>query len=152
GDRPDAPTRDELHADSRPRGDRSQVGDELGQVFDRVDVVVRRRADERLARLGATKRGDVGRRLATGQLTSLAGLRALGDLDLELVGAGEVGRRHPESAGRDLLDAGIEALAVRARRVPRGILATLPGVRGAAGPLHPDRHGTVGLRAQRTDT
>ena len=75
------------------RVDRPQVGDELGEVLDRVDVVVRRRADVALAGLAATERGDVGRRLAAGQLAALARLRALGDLDLELVGAGEVRRR-----------------------------------------------------------
>ena len=45
GDRPDATGRDELDADPRGRVDRPQVGDQLREVLDRVDVVVRRRAD-----------------------------------------------------------------------------------------------------------
>ena len=94
---PDAAARDELDADPGGRVDRPQVRDELGEVLDRVDVVVRRRADVALARLAAAERGDVGRRLAPGQLAALAGLRALGDLDLELLGAGEVRRRSPRS-------------------------------------------------------
>ena len=57
-------TGDELDADPGRRVDRPQVGDELGQVLDRVDVVVRRRADVALAGLAAPERGDVGRRLA----------------------------------------------------------------------------------------
>ena len=93
GDRADAAAGDELHADPRRRVDRAQVGDELGEVLDRVDVVVRRRADVALAGLAAAERGDVGRRLAPGQLAALAGLGALRDLDLELVGPGEVRRR-----------------------------------------------------------
>src|SRR6478736_10301970 len=82
GDRPDAPRGDELDADPGRRVDRAQVGDELGEVLDRVDVVMGRRADEALARLAASQRGDVGGGLATRELAALAWLRALGDLDL----------------------------------------------------------------------
>ena len=89
-DRADTAVRDELDPDPRGRVDRAQVGDELGEVLDRVDVVVRRRADVALAGLAAPEGGDVGRRLAPGELAALAGLGALRDLDLELVGAGEV--------------------------------------------------------------
>ena len=142
---------DELDADPGGRVDRAQVGDELGEVLDRVDVVVRRRADVALAGLAATQRGDVGRRLAPGQLAALARLRALGDLDLELVGAGEVRGGHPEPRRRDLLDPGVVAPAVGAGDVPGRVLAALAGVRGAAGPLDPDRQRLVGLRAERTD-
>ena len=77
--------------------------------------MVRRRADVALARLAATERGDVGGRLAAGQLAALARLGALGDLDLELVGAGEVGRGDAEPGRGDLLDPGVVALAVRRR-------------------------------------
>ena len=41
-----------------------QVEDELRQVLDRVDVVVRRRADERHARLGPPHARNVRRHLA----------------------------------------------------------------------------------------
>ena len=44
--------RDQLDADPGARVDRAQVGDQLGQVLDRVDVVVRRRADHRRAPAG----------------------------------------------------------------------------------------------------
>ena len=130
------------------RVDRPQVGDQLGEVLDRVDVVVRRRADVALAGLAAAERGDVGRRLAPGQLAALAGLGALGDLDLELVGAGEVRGGHAEPGRGDLLDPRVVAPAVRARHVPGRILAALAGVRGAAGALDPDRQRLVGLRAE----
>ena len=65
GDRPDAAAGDELDADACRRIDRAQVGDELGQVLDRVDVVVRRRADVALPGLAAAQGRDVGRRLAS---------------------------------------------------------------------------------------
>ena len=130
------------------RVDRAQVGDELGEVLDRVDVVVRRRADVALAGLAAAERRDVGGRLATGQLAALAGLRALGDLDLELVGAGEVRGGHAEPRRGDLLDPGVVAPAVGRRGVPGRVLAALAGVRGAAGALDPDGQGLVRLRAE----
>ena len=50
GDRADADLGHELDADPRPRVGVLEVVDELGQVLDRVDVVVRRRADQADAR------------------------------------------------------------------------------------------------------
>ena len=150
-DRAHTSARDELDADARPRVDRPQVGDELGEVLDRVDVVVRRRADVALAGLAAAERGDVGGRLLAGQLAALARLRALGDLDLELVGAGEVGGGHAEPGRGDLLDPGVVAAAVGGRGVPGRVLAALAGVRRAAGALDADGQRLVGLRAQRAD-
>src|SRR2546421_5711735 len=42
--------RSQLHADPRVRVDLLQIVDELRQVLDRIDVVVRRRRDQRHAR------------------------------------------------------------------------------------------------------
>ena len=74
--------------------------------------MVGRGTDERLAGLGPPEGGDVGRRLAARQLAALAGLAALGDLDLELVGVDEVLGGHAEAGRRDLLDPGVAPLAV----------------------------------------
>ena len=128
-----------------------QVGDELGEILDRVDVVVRRRTDVALPGLATTQRGDVGRRLPSGQLAALARLRALGDLDLELVGPGEVGRGDAEPRGRDLLDAGVTPATVGSRPVPGRVFATLAGVRRATGTLDPDRERLVRLRRECPD-
>jgi hypothetical protein len=76
--------------------------------------------------------GDVAVHLVARQLASLAGLRALGDLDLELVGVHEVMHGHAEAPGGDLLDRRA-ALVVEARRV----LPALAGVRLAAEAVHP---------------
>ena len=113
--------------------------------------MVRRRADVALPRLAAAQGRDVGRRLAPGQLAALAGLGALGDLDLELVGAREVGGGHPEPRRGDLLDPRVVTATVGARLVPGRILATLAGVRRAARALDADRQRLVRLRAQRAD-
>ena len=54
GDRADADLGHELDADPRPGIAVLEVEDELGQVLDRVDVVVRRRADQADARASST--------------------------------------------------------------------------------------------------
>ena len=84
--------------------------------------------------------------LAPGQLAALAGLGALGHLDLQLVGVDEVVDRHAEAARGDLLDRRA-ALVVVARRV----LAALAGVRLAAEPVHRDREGLVRLARERAE-
>src|SRR5439155_14104555 len=151
GDRSHAARGDELDADPGRRIDRSEVGDQLGEILDRVDVVMGRWADVAHPRLPAPQSRDPGRRLFRGQLAALAGLRTLGDLDLELLASREVRRRDPEPGRRDLLDPGVVALAVRARDVPRWILAAFAGVGGSAGTLDPDRQGLVRLRRQGAD-
>ena len=148
GDGPDAARGDELDADPRGRVDRAKVGDELGQILDGVDVVMGRGADVGHALLPASERGDVGSRLPPGQLAAFARLRALRDLDLELLGADEIIGRHAETRRGDLLDARIASLAVGAGLVPGGVLAALAGVGRAAGSLHPDGHGLVRLRGK----
>src|SRR5262249_59498637 len=89
-DRADADLGHQLDADPRPRVRVLQVMDQLRQVFDRVDIVVRRRADQADAGRRVPDLGDPGPDLVTGELPPLAGLGPLRHLDLELVGAAEV--------------------------------------------------------------
>src|SRR4029077_13508479 len=85
-DRADACFGDELDPDAGARIDRLEVVDQLCEVLDRVDVVVWWRRDELHARLRMPQTGDEARDFEPGQLAALARLRALRDLDLELVG------------------------------------------------------------------
>ena len=71
-------------------------------------------------------RGDMAVDLVAGQLTALAGLGALGDLDLQLVGIDQIFGGDAEPAGGDLLDRralgiaiGERPEAVRSPRRPR---------------------------------
>ena len=89
-----------------------QVVDQLRQVFDRIDVVVRRRRDEADARHRVAQQADVLAHLAAGQLAALAGLGALRHLDLDLVGRDQVLGRHAEAARGDLLDLRAQRVAV----------------------------------------
>ncbi len=111
----DADLGDELDADARARVRAAKVEDQLLEVLDRVDVVVRRRRDQPDARRRVADRGDVGVDLVAGELAALAGLRALRHLDLELVGVDEVVGGDAEAAGGDLLDRRAPPVAVRVR-------------------------------------
>ena len=146
-DHADARRRDELHRDVRVGVDLLQVEDELGEVLDRVDVVVRRRRDEGDAGRGAAQTGDLVGHLVRRDLAAFAGLRALGDLDLELVRRHRVRGCDAEPPRSDLLDLRVALVAVAGR-----VLAPLAGVRPRAEAVHRDRDRLVrlgGERAQR---
>ena len=90
GDGADADLGDELDVDARLRVGVLEVVDQLLEILDRVDVVVRRRADQPDARRGVPGLRDPRIHLVARQLTALAGLGALGHLDLDVVGVREV--------------------------------------------------------------
>ena len=136
----------ELHRHPRARIGAAQVVDQLLEVLDRVDVVVRRRRDQAHARRRVAQAGDVAVHLVAGELAALAGLGALRDLDLELVGVGEVVHGHAEAPGRHLLDRRAP-LVLEARRV----LAALAGVRLAAEAVHAHGERLVGLGRERAE-
>ena len=100
GDRADARLAHELDVHAGLGVGALEVEDELLEVFDRVDVVVRRRRDEPDAggRVPGARdpRVDLGRR----QLAALAGLGALRELDLD-VGRRGSGTCSSRRTGRD---------------------------------------------------
>ena len=100
GDGADAGLADQLDADARARVDVLQVEDELRQILDRVDVVVRRRRDQRHARRRVAHARDDRVDLVPGELAAFAGLGALGHLDLDVVGVDQVLARSRRSAPR----------------------------------------------------
>ena len=173
GDGADPDLGHQLDADVAVRRHVLQVVDQLRQVLDRIDVVVRRRADEAHARHAVAQASDVVADLATRQLAALAGLGALRHLDLDLVGAGQVFGRDAEAARGHLLDAAAQAVAFGQRQVDldhvladhrrqrgalldrdalqflpiaRRVLAALAGVALAADAVHGDGQRGVGFR------
>ena len=90
GDGADAGFGDEFHCDAGARVYFLEIVDELGEVFDRVDVVVGRRGDQLHAWLGVAEAGDERVHLVTRKLAAFAGFRALGHFDLEFVRIDEV--------------------------------------------------------------
>ena len=114
--RADSCLRDEFHRHAGVGIRAFEVVDELGEVFDGVDVVVRRRRDERSTGLCMAEPRYKRVNLVGGELPAFAGLCALGELDLEILGGAYVFNRHAESAGGYLLyravPLGAEALRV----------------------------------------
>src|SRR6185369_14115777 len=105
GDGADVGDRRNFHRDPRARIGLLQVEHELREVFDRIDVVVRRRRDQRHADLRAADAGDFFRHFGAGQHAALAGLGSLADLDADLVGVRQIARIDAEARRADLPDA-----------------------------------------------
>ena len=117
GHRADTHFRHQLDRDRCPRIAVFEIVDQLGKVFDGVDVVMRRRRDQADAGHRKTQPGNVVGHLVAGQLPALAGLGALGHLDLDLVGTDQVFGGDTEAAGGDLLDARAQGIAGHQRDI-----------------------------------
>src|SRR5205823_4933727 len=151
GDRAHAHLGNQLHAHARAIVRVLEIVDQLRQVLDRVNVVVRRRGDEPHARRRVADLRDVLIDLVAGELAALAGLGALRHLDLQLVAVDEVVAGHAEAARGHLLDGAAAEVAVRVRLVAHRVLAALAGVRLAADPVHGDGEVLVRLAADRAE-
>src|SRR5690242_8925310 len=93
---------------------------------------------------------DQFRDLVRRKLSTLAGLRTLRDLDLDLFRIGQVLRGHAESSGGELLDLVVAQAASAGQRIRLpgdGIFTALAGVRARAEDVHRLRDGAVCLRA-----
>ena len=105
--------------------------------------MVRRRRDQADAGRGLTDLGDPGVDLLAGQVTTLAGLGALGHLDLDLEGAAQVAARHAKARACHLLDRRVLGVAVGQRGLATRVLAALAGVGAAVQAVHGDGHALV---------
>ena len=120
-DRADADLAHQLDADIGRRVDVLQVVDQLRQVLDRIDVVMRGRGDQPHARRRMAHLGDDGVDLVAGELAALAGLGPLRHLDLHHVGVHQIFGGHAEAARGHLLDLRAHRVAVRHRLVAVGL-------------------------------
>ena len=112
--------------------------------------MVRRRRDQADAGRGLTDLGNPGVDLPAGQVTALAGLGALGHLDLNLEGAAQVAARHAKSRTCYLLDRGVLGVTVSQWGLATRILAALAGIGTAVQAVHGDGHALVCLFADGT--
>ena len=151
GDGADAGFADELHADFRARVHFLQVVDELRQILDGVDVVVRRRRDEHDAGRGVPEPRDDGADFVAGKLAAFAGLRALRHLDFDLLRAREIRGGDAEATAGDLLDRAVREVAVWAALEALGILAAFAAVRLSADAVHGDGERLVRLGTERAE-
>ena len=120
-----------------------QVVNQLRQILNRVDIVVRRRRDQAHTRSGAACLGDLWQHLVPRELATFTGLSALDDLNLDLVGVDQVITGHAETTGSDLLDGGTAAVAVFVWSETIWVFATFTGVGLAADAVHRNREGFV---------
>src|SRR5215469_5997439 len=108
----DADLGNELHRYQSIGIDVFEVEDQLRQVLDGIDVVVRRGRNEADAGGRVAHLSDDLVDLVPGELAAFAGLGSLCHLDLHHVGVDEIFRRHAEAAGGDLLDRRAHGIAV----------------------------------------
>ena len=132
----------ELHAHLGTGIDVFEVKNELGKVFDGINIVMRRRRDERDAWYRVTHPGNDFVDLEARKLPSLTRFGTLGYLDLYFISVDEVGRRHAETSRGNLLD-GATASGAEAG----GILTSLAGVAAGVEGVHGHRNSFVNLRA-----
>ena len=103
-DSADAVLSHELHAHLGTGIDVFEVKNELGKVFDGINIVMRRRRDKRDAWYRVTHPGNDFVDLEARKLPSLTRFGTLGYLDLYFISVDEVGRRHAETSRGNLLD------------------------------------------------
>src|ERR1700686_3374022 len=151
GDGADADFGDELYGDVAVGVDVLQVEDQLRQVFDRINIVMRWRRNEADARRRMAHLGDGLVDFVAGQLAAFAGLGALGDLDLHHVRVDQVLGRDAEAARGHLLNRGPHRIAVRQWLEAVGFLAALAGIRLAADAVHGDGERGVRLARDRAE-
>src|SRR5438270_5635476 len=94
---------------------------------------------------------DVLADLVARQLTTFAGLRALRDLDLQVVGIDQVFDRHAKPPRRDLLYLRAHGIAIRQRLVAIGFFATFTSIRTPADAIHGDRERGMRLARNRAE-
>ena len=102
----------QLDGDAGARIGVLQVVDQLGQILDGIDIVVRRRGDQSHAGDGVAHAGDDFVDLVAGELAAFAGLGALRHLDLQLVAIDQVIGGDAEARGGHLLDGAAAPVAV----------------------------------------
>ena len=142
---------DQLHTDLGVGVDLLQVVDQLCQILDGIDVMVRRRRDQRHAGGRVAEPRDQAVDLDAGKLAALAGLCALRHLDLDFLAVVQIFRGHAETARGNLLDRAGRVVAILAKPEARRIFAALAGIGLGADAVHRDRQRLVRLGAERAE-
>src|SRR5258708_32844131 len=148
GNDADSGTGNEFYTDAGARIHGAQVVDQLSEIFDAVNVVMRRRRNQRGAWRGVPDARDVFADFLGGQLAAFTGLRALRHLDFEFFGMDEIIRGGSKTPRGDLLD-----LVGRGRfqAIGIGIFAAFSGIAPATNLIHGQCQSAVLLRAKRAE-
>ncbi len=111
GHRTDADFGDELHGDRSDRVRVFQIVDQLRQILNRIDVMMRRWRDQTDTRHRVAQEADVFTHFVARQLTAFTRLGALSHLDLDLIRVGQVFGGDTETARGHLLDRRAQRIA-----------------------------------------
>ena len=117
GDGADADFGNQLDADARMVIGVLQIVNQLRQIFDRIDIVVRRWRNQADPRGRVAHLGDPRINFSSGQLAAFARLGALRHLDLQFPCLRQIIARHAEAARCHLLDRAVLRIAVGLRNV-----------------------------------
>src|SRR5262245_61455672 len=145
----DADFRDELYADTRVMIGILEIMDQLRQIFDGIDVVVRRRRNQTDAWSRVTHLGDPWIDFSARQLATFSRLCTLGHLDLQFPRLRQVITGHAKSPRSNLFDGAIARIAIGIRNVTCRIFTPLAGIALPANAVHRDGEGFVRLLAYR---
>ena len=138
----------ELHAYRCCRVDILEIKDELGKVFDGIDVMMRWRRDESDARNSVTSLGNDFIDLESRQLSALTRLSTLSYFDLKFLGIDKVFRCDAEASGCYLLGLTAEAYAIHRGMIALIVLAAFTGVASCAEFVHGKSKSFVCLNAE----
>src|SRR6266852_3732428 len=149
GDRAHAYLRHQLDADAGVMVRVLEIVNQLRQIFNRVNIMMRRWGDQPDAGSRVADLGNPGIDLVAGKLAAFARLGALGHFDLQLFGVDQILAGDAEPAGGDLLDSAVARVAIGIEGVSGGVLTALAGVALAADAVHGDGQSLVGFLADR---
>ena len=129
-----------------------QIVNQLFEILDGVDVVMGRRADQTDAGCGVTDTSNIFIDLTTRQFTPLTRFCPLRNLDLDLVGIGQIKNGHSKSPRGNLFDRRSPGIPIGQRLEPHRILTPLAGVAFATESVHRNGEGLMGLGGDGTET
>ena len=141
----------ELHRNPRLGVDVLQVIDELRQVLNRIDIVMRRRRNQAHSRNRIAHTSDDVVHLATRQLPAFSRLGALRDLDLQIIRVHQVIGRNAKTGRGHLLDRAPAQIAIRVRLEATLILSAFAGVGLPADAVHGNRQSLMRFLADRAE-
>ncbi len=141
----------QLHGDARLRIHVLQVVDQLRQIFDGINIVMRRRRNQAHAGNRMAQARDHLVHFVAGKLAAFAGLRALRHLDLQLVRIDQIIRGHAETRRSDLLHGAAPQISVGVALEALFVFTAFAGVGLSADAVHGDGERFVRFLADRAE-
>ena len=127
-----------------------QIIDQLRQILDRIDIVMRRRRDQGYTRGRISGLCNPRIHLSARQMTALTRFSALRHLDLYLFGTDKVTARYAKTSGGYLLDRRTAVFTVSARIQTARFLSALTTVGLAVDGVHGQSQRLMGFLGNRT--